>query len=574
MNPPDKLTPLLLICVLAFLLLPALTSVGGIGLVSVWMLSAFFGSTNLSIWATGAAIIVHILAWPDGDGWTVWRTLLVHYRSALSEPNAMPSFWAIWLDPPVHRSEYWALIVAGTAVGAIAMLIRKDALNRDEALLSGSASSPWRTPTALICAWLVAILPNRFRHYTIIGTEYYRGWPVILTDRDCTKHLLAAGTTGAGKTEFSLGIIESAIRTGHPIICLDGKGDMSIAERIRAFAESHGRKFFLFNGVNPIHSDVYNPLSTGSYTSKSDRIIAIRGFWSEPHYETLAVGFMQTVFSVLDHQTLNVDLSNLSEYMSTKALLGLLRRKGYSSPDKRRLAAEIASQREAERTAISSLKSEITNIANSSLGQLFDTRKAAQAGRTVFTLAQARAEGAIVYFALPGLLYPKTASSIARLVLNDCKAIANVSTAPLFITLEERSVYPGPQSNHLLSLGRTHQLQLLNLCQTLSDLRVGSPDLGEAAAEQTFASTNTFVFFQLNTADDAETASRLIGTTIEKQFTAQTQAGTPTGMSSSRKVYEFKFHPDRLKFQRVGQAIVLDKNRGTVRKVAIRKSKI
>ncbi|WP_422388633.1 TraM recognition domain-containing protein [Bradyrhizobium symbiodeficiens] len=171
-------------------------------------------------------------------------------------------------------------------------------------------------------------------------------------------------------------------------------------------------------------------------------------------------------------------------------------------------------------------------------------------------------------------MYPKTASSIARLVLNDCKAIANSSKAPLFITLEERSVYPGPQSTHLLSLGRSSQIQLLNLCQTLSDLRVGSPELGDAAGEQVIASTNVMAFFQLNTAEDAEAASRLIGTTMQKQFTAQTQGGQPTGMSSSRQVYEFKFHPDQLKLQRVGQAVLLDKNRGTVRKVIIRRSRI
>jgi hypothetical protein len=96
---------------------------------------------------------------------------------------------------------------------------------------------------------------------TFIGTDYFNGWPIYVTDRDLSKHGVAVGTTGAGKTEYGLTIIESAIRAGHPVIYVDGKGDLKIAARIRAFAEKQQRKFYLFNADNVAQSDVYKERS-------------------------------------------------------------------------------------------------------------------------------------------------------------------------------------------------------------------------------------------------------------------------------------------------------------------------
>ena len=572
---PDSWVPLLLLIVIIPPLAAALTVVGMIAIVSTFALCGFFGSRNLSIPAAAVAVVSTGALWPNTATLAVWPLLYDRYRSAFGKPNTLAEISAIWLNPATDRAEYWALFSGGIVVGMVVLLLKKDRRNRDQATLAGTwSASRRRAPIAYLSAWLIARLPNRLFHFTVLGTEFYRGWPVLVTDRDLSKHCVAAGTVGAGKTEFSLGLMESAICGHHSVTCIDGKGDIEIAERIRAFAQKSGRPFYFFNGVDPTNSDVYQPLAAGSFTSKSDRIVAIRSNWTEPHYETLATGFLQMVFKVLEYEKIKVDLTSLPNYMSTVQLIAMLRRKGHNEPEKLKLAAEVAAQREAEQTAISSLKSEITNIANSALGICFDTEAAAQTGKTIFDLAQARAESAVCYFALPGLLYPKTAGSIARLVLNDCKAVAAGSKKPLLITLEEQSVYPGPQATHLLALGRSSRIQVLTLCQSLSDLRFSSPENGDAAAEQVFGSTNTYAVFQLNSPEDAETAARLMGTNVEKQYTAQTIAGTPTGASSSRKAREFRFHPDEIKFQRVGQAIILDKNRGSVRRVAIRKSKI
>jgi hypothetical protein len=102
---------------------------------------------------------------------------------------------------------------------------------------------------------------NRAGSLTFIGTDYFNGWPIYVTDRDLSKHGVAVGTTGAGKTEYGLTIIESAIRAGHPVIYVDGKGDLKIAARIRAFAEKQQRKFYLFNADNVAQSDVYKERS-------------------------------------------------------------------------------------------------------------------------------------------------------------------------------------------------------------------------------------------------------------------------------------------------------------------------
>lgn len=577
-NPSDTVGAILrfiVVMILTPVIIATMTSIGVVGFVTVYTIVWFFGSHRLSFWLTGTVVAATAWwAWPDLSGFKIWQLLLDYYKAAWATPDRFNTVITVWLHPPASPTQTMFLATFGCVVGTWRILSAVDRENVAKALLNGDlAALSRRTPVALLSAWLIARLPNRVGRFTCIGSDYCSGWPVCVTDGAWSKHGMAVGTTGAGKTECGLAVVESAIRAGHPVIYVDGKGDAKIAARLRAFAEKKGRRFYLFNANNVADSDVYNSLAGGNFTSKADRIMAIRNEWTEPHYETLCLGFVQTSFKVLDCVGIQPDLRQLTTYMSTASLLALLRRKGHRGEERQALAREVEGQMEAEKTAISGLKAEISNIANSALGPLFGVTNAARNGHTVFNLEQARAEGAVVFFSLPGLKYPKTAGNIARLVLNDVKATAGTSQKPLLVVLEERSVYPGPQAGHLLSMGRSSGIQVLNLVQSFSDFRFASTD-AETAVEQTIASTNTFVCFQLNSDVDAERAARLAGSIMKKEFTAQTVSATPTGASSSRAVYEFSHHPEVIRNLEVGTAIVIDKNRREVRKVAIRRSRL
>lgn len=467
-NPPDNVGFLLLVGLAAIFVpigLLALTAFGLAGMLAVYAVCWFFGRPSLLFWWAGSAIAYAAIVQPHSAVLTVWLNLCRRYWTGWSLSGHLSSFLSIWLNPTNDRSEGLILFAAGVVVGTIVFLLAKDKTVRDETTLANANSEILRrAPVALLSFWLISKLPNRMGRFTLIGAEYYHGRPALISDSELNKHGIAAGTTGAGKTEFALAIVESAIRKGHPVLYIDGKGDTAIAARIRAFAERTGRNFYIFNGVDTDASDVYNPLSHGTFTSKSDRIIALRDDWTEPHYELLASGFLQTVFKILYYEKIETDLVKLTKYMSIAALLSLLRRKGHQNPQKLNLANEAAGQEDAEKTAISSLKAEVKNLANSALGSLFDTEQAAKENRTIFNLTEARAQSAVTFFALPGMMYPKTAGKIARLVINDLKAAAVSAKGPYLVVLEELSVYSGPQILHLLSMGRSTGLEIVLLC--------------------------------------------------------------------------------------------------------------
>ncbi|MDH3663846.1 MAG: DUF853 domain-containing protein, partial [Alphaproteobacteria bacterium] len=120
---------------------------------------------------------------------------------------------------------------------------------------------------------------------SLLGIDKMSGRQVVLSDREANTHTLMLGTTGSGKTVTVLNMVESAIDRGLPVIYVDGKGDQALAESVVDYAWSRGRPAYLFSLAGP--SCRYNPLSSGGYSAKKDRIIELRD-WSEDHYRKLA----------------------------------------------------------------------------------------------------------------------------------------------------------------------------------------------------------------------------------------------------------------------------------------------
>ena len=65
---------------------------------------------------------------------------------------------------------------------------------------------------------------------------------------------------------------------------------MTSPHQVMAYSRAHGRPAYLFamNG----ESCAYNPLASGGYSAKKDRIVELRE-WTEDHYRKLAEGYLQ-----------------------------------------------------------------------------------------------------------------------------------------------------------------------------------------------------------------------------------------------------------------------------------------
>lgn len=73
-----------------------------------------------------------------------------------------------------------------------------------------------------------------------LGFEVNMLRPVYLTDPMMREHLLAIGTTGAGKTEFILSMVAQAMAQGSSAVLVDGKGDVKTLARMHAIARRLG----------------------------------------------------------------------------------------------------------------------------------------------------------------------------------------------------------------------------------------------------------------------------------------------------------------------------------------------
>lgn len=404
---------------------------------------------------------------------------------------------------------------------------------------------------------------------TLLGTQKSNNAPVWLMDQDANLHTLIVGTTGSGKTTALANIIESAIKREQMLIYVDGKGDLDLASRVEQYAKAQGRPFYRFSMIGD--SVKYNPLATGGYTSKKDRIIELRD-WSEDHYRKLAEGYLQMVFRILDRAGIDVDLANLAHYMDTDELYLLVRDIGDKT-----LADEINRQQQAEKD-ISSLRSEIQNFIGSEIGHLFQTAQTDES--ETLTLAKAFDEQAVVYFCLQPLAFPAYANTLGKLIINDLKAIAseqmgatepNQEKSKIFAIFDEFSIFAGEQVINLINQGRSAGIHAFLSTQSLSDLgAVG----GEHFTGRILNNCNNYIVQRQNNPDDAETLASVIGTQDSNQYTVQIGDQGFEGNGSLRPTKEFIVHPDQIKRLKQGEAFYINKQRFSVQSITIRKGAI
>ncbi len=397
----------------------------------------------------------------------------------------------------------------------------------------------------------------------LLGVNKRTGSYTYLFDTDANLHTLAIGTTGSGKTTGLCNIIESAIMRRIPLIYIDGKGDMELAQNIEKFAKLQGVPFYLFSMIGP--SMKYNPIASGGITSKKDRIVELRE-WSEDHYRKIAEGYLQSVFSILEKCDIQTDLYTLAKYLEPDALYDLAREKNNVT-----LVDEIE-KLEANYKNISSLIAEINNIAKSEIGNLFDCSSG-----EVLTLEKAFDENAIVYFCLQPLAFPSYAELMGKLVINDIKSLASLQLRKsqkqkLYTIFDEFSVFAGDQVINLINQGRGAGIHAVLSTQSLADIeRKG----GTALVGQVLNNCNNYLIQRQNNHSDAELLANLIGTRDSVQITSQIDGYQgATGVGTIRQTKEYIAHPDDIKRLKRGEAVFVVKQNFAVSWIQFRKGAI
>ena len=409
-----------------------------------------------------------------------------------------------------------------------------------------------------------------------IGIDKKSGKGIDLADVDANKHALVLGTIGSGKTVSVLNMVESAINRELPVVYVDGKGDYDLARQVMAYAEDRGRPIYLFamNG----ESCAYNPLASGGYSAKKDRIVELRE-WSEDHYRKLAEGYLQLVFKVLDTCGVETDLVSVAEYMSLGNLKALIQKQGKGFAAAGRLLEAIKKRKPAEEH-VESLREEVWTLAESEIGHLFDTASVSECS-PILELLPAIEEHAVVYFCLPALEFPALAKLVGKLVINDLKSAAaaqlikpKAKRLPFYTIFDEFSVFAGEQVLNLINMGRGAGVHAVLATQSVADIGRAVTNGPDHFIRQVFSSCNSYLIHRLNAAEDVTTIVETIGTVDAVEHTAQVDLLGATGMGSARQTKAFVIHPDEIKHLGRGEAMFVNKNRNLVKPILVRHSAI
>ena len=490
--------------------------------------------------------------------------------------------------------------------GPLGMMTGGAALTAREVMLGGPVRSTagGRPPLRERVSWFAGMAKKRVDQHeaatpagSLLGVDQTSGRQVMLSDREANTHTLVLGTTGSGKTVTVLNMVESAIDRGLPVVYIDGKGDQALAESVVDYAWSKGRPAYLFSLAG--ESCCYNPLASGGYSAKKDRIIELRD-WSEDHYRKLAEGYMQTVFKVLEAVEIKTDLVTVADHMSTDRLQALIRKSTKRLGERR--AQALSDQVEAHKPAeahVESLRAEIRNLAWSEVGHLFATHPdgagevaedddgalggftGGEGGSAVLELQRAIEEQAVVYFCLPALQFPALADLLGKLVINDLKSAAHsqlvkpaAARRPIYTVFDEFSVFAGEQVLNVINMGRSAGLHAVLATQSVADIGRAVPLTPDHFIRQVFSSCNTYLVQRLNAPEDATLVAEAIGTKDDFAHTAQLDGLGSTGMGSVRRTKSFVVHPDVIKQLPMGEAIFVNKIDGDVKRLKVRHGRI
>ncbi len=405
---------------------------------------------------------------------------------------------------------------------------------------------------------------------SLIGSDRYAR-PIELSDKSANQHTLVLGTTGSGKTVTVCNIVESAINRGIPLIYIDGKGDYDLACRVARYGQKRDKPVSVFSMKGASLS--YNPLSTGGFTSKKDRIIELRE-WTEEHYKKLAEGYLQCVFKVMEQCNIPCNLHSLSENLDLKKLKSLVRVNEANIPNAQKLMDELNNQDQASKS-IESLVAEILNFTSSEIGALFEIEE----GKPVLTLEDVIKNNGVAYFCLPALEFPSMSKTLGRLIVNDLKAtmaqsLSNSNIKDVYVIFDEFSVFAGEQVLNVINMGRSAGIHAVLSTQSLSDIASGRKENADHFINQVVGNCNNFILHRQNSPEDAEKLAAMMGTRNTLEYTAQVSQVGPTHMGTVRRTRGFIAHPDDIKSLKTGEAFFFSKEGNKVTKIKARLSKI
>ncbi|GIL16901.1 MAG: hypothetical protein BroJett040_06520 [Oligoflexia bacterium] len=374
-------------------------------------------------------------------------------------------------------------------------------------------------------------------------------------------HTQVVGTTNAGKTEsVILPWAIDDIKKGRGLLIIDGKSDMSLLNKLYAYAKRHHREndVRVLSLCNVGISHTFNPLSGGSALEITERVFNAFNFESEYFKSIQYDAFLHSLL-ILEAVGIKPTPLRMIECMKNEKALADLA-VASKTPRLQVWAGEFLKLNRDEREQrTSGLVAQLQSFAVGETSQVFNTEI------SDVNLEQALEHGEIIYCQLPALKIPALGKATGKMILQclqsavSSRHLGKYERQGFFsVYLDDFTEYLTPSFVTLLNKSRSANVGIVFAHQALGDL----DGLGDGVKNTILTNSNLKVFMRTNEPESAEYFSSVIGTIQGSKVTERQTEGLfgseKTGDGSVREVEEFKYHPNIFKQELgVGEAVMV-----------------
>ncbi|WP_308150250.1 type IV secretion system DNA-binding domain-containing protein [Spiroplasma sp. AdecLV25b] len=340
------------------------------------------------------------------------------------------------------------------------------------------------------------------------------------------QHTLLIGATGSGKTTTALSIINQLVyKLNQTVIIIDGKGDIDLINKIKSIDKN---AFIWTIGGK----DEYNPFASKSHIVLADKIMSLFDF-SEPHYQAMAHNYLLILIETLMTKKIKINLSNIIKHFPSTELKQLIDK---TNPK----YIFVTECKQAEVNGLLNRLSVYAEQLNNSVGLKNDLTKISKNHK-------------VILFSLNSLDYPRLASNMGKLLIQDLKEFASIKprSKHINLVLDEFNVFASDSIINLINKTRSFNYQCFLCFQTINDLKTDNRDLTDTI----FGNTANIIAHNVKDPNSAEYLAKVFGTKTSQKITKQYDNKSKSNSKGSiREVEEYIVHPNDLKKLKVGQA--------------------
>ena len=373
------------------------------------------------------------------------------------------------------------------------------------------------------------------------------------------ENVQVVGGTGTGKTHYVIKpFIQKTIEQGLGCFILDIKTNMQRDVAYYA-TKANNRRIKHFTLADPKHCHTYNPLYGDNPDAIANRVFTALYYNTkntEPYYVELAdaflhnlIGLLKQSIKTLTFQDLLTATQEVDTFRHIARFCAMYPETTYARYFRDQWLGKSPKDR---RTELSGLINKLQRFCNSEWAYLLNTVKPDVRMRDVVNQSQ------IFLFSPDAARYPEDAKPLCIMAMMDmAEQLADryreTPREPFRVFLDEFYNLAYPKFIDFINKCREAQVNLFLAHQSMGDLRGVSSEF----LEQVMNTASNKIVLRVNDPDTAEIFARQFGTEQDKDYKVESYGadGKMSGFSKPQ-VEKFRFHPNRIKELKVGQAIV------------------